>query len=97
VAGQCTGPQNLGGRIISRIEINGDGHQVIVDHDGSDLTYIMEKAQKLWTDTKTPGPVPGPAYGFSMERDHGLGLPADKRWGGELDPVRAGETPGRTT
>lgn len=37
---------------MSRIEINGGGHQVVVDCAVSDLAYMVEKAQKLWVETK---------------------------------------------
>jgi hypothetical protein len=76
---------------VSRVEINAGGRQVIVDHDGTDLAYIVEKAQKLWQDTEAVPLPPGPAYGFSMERDPGLSLGWDKRSGGELEPVRVVE------
>ena len=56
---------------MTRVNINGAGHQVEVDHDGADLTYVVEKAQKLWTETK---PVDKTALGFSgptMEQHRG--------------------------
>lgn len=41
-----------------------------VNINGGDLSYVIEKAQKLWQDTR-PGDKPaGPAYGFSAEREH---------------------------
>lgn len=49
---------------MSRVEINSGGHQVIVDHDSSDLTYVIDKARALWESTK---PAPGPATsGFAI-------------------------------
>jgi hypothetical protein len=74
---------------VSRVEINGAGHQVVIDHDGHDLAYVVEKAQKLWETTQGEQPPPGSAYGFSTERDRGLNVSTNKRWGGEIDPVRA--------
>jgi hypothetical protein len=74
---------------MSQVHISSQTHTVTVNHDGGDLSYIVEKAQKLWDDTKPPDAGAGPAYGFSMERDRGLDVSRDKRWGGEIDPVRA--------
>lgn len=73
---------------MSRVHISSTEHTVTVDHDGGDLTYVVEKAQKLWDDTKPSERGVGPAVGFSMERDRGLGVSHSKRWGGEFDPVR---------
>lgn len=53
---------------MSQIHISGNEHTVTVTHDGSDLTYVIEKAQKLWDDTKPPERGVGPAVGFSAER-----------------------------
>ena len=36
---------------VTRVNINGEGHQVEVQHEGADLIYVIEKAQKLWTET----------------------------------------------
>lgn len=71
---------------MSRIEINAGGRHIIVDHDGGDLAYVIEKTQKLWETTETAAqPSPGPGFGFQAERkaqwDHD-----HKR------PVRAEET-----
>lgn len=57
---------------MTKVNINGSNHQVEVDHDGGDLTYVVEKAQKLWNDTK-PSDRPGPAYGFTAEREQRAG------------------------
>lgn len=54
---------------MTKVNINGAGHQVEIDHDGGDLSYVVEKAQKLWDETKPPNRMMGPAYGFSMERE----------------------------
>lgn len=43
---------------MSRIEINADGRQVIVDHTG-DLPYLLEKALDTWRATEKPRPVRG--------------------------------------
>lgn len=53
---------------MTRVNINGGNHQVEVQHDGADLAYVIDKAQKLYEDTKPPERGLGPAYGFSMER-----------------------------
>jgi hypothetical protein len=52
---------------VIRVNINGEGHQVEVQHDGGDLTYVIEKAQKLWDETKAPEPSPGPAFGYTSQ------------------------------
>lgn len=72
---------------MSRIEINGGGHQVVVDHDGHDLAYVVEKAQKLWQDTKELQPPPGPAYGFTSQVDTQWNH--DRQQGSQWRPVRA--------
>jgi hypothetical protein len=45
---------------MSRVEINADGRQVIVDHVG-DLPYLIEKAMEAWKATEAP---PKPPRGF---------------------------------
>lgn len=55
---------------MSQVHISSDIHTVTVNHDGADLSYVIEKAQKLYEDTKPTSPPPGPAIGFSAERDH---------------------------
>lgn len=52
---------------MTRVNITGSGHQVEIQHDGADLTYVVEKAQKLWSETVPTEPSPGPAYGFSAQ------------------------------
>lgn len=52
---------------MSRAHISRHDHTVTVDHDGADLSYLIEKAQKLWNETKPPD-RPGPAFGFQVER-----------------------------
>lgn len=55
---------------MSQVHISSPTHTVTVNHDSADLSYLIDKAQKLWEDTKPPdGGAPGPAYGFSMERE----------------------------
>lgn len=49
---------------MTKVIINGGGHQVELDYDSSDLSYVVEKAQKLWSETKSP------------ERGAGFGLTA---------------------
>ena len=53
---------------MSQVHISNATHTVTVNHDGSDLAYIIEKAQKLYDETKPADPQPGPAFGFSSER-----------------------------
>lgn len=53
-----------------KVNINGAGHQVEIDVDHTDLNYVIEKAQKLWDETRPDRA--GPAYaGFVLE--HGPG------------------------
>lgn len=40
-----------------RININGAGHQVEIDVDSPDLSYVIEKAQKLWDETHGETPL----------------------------------------
>lgn len=54
---------------MSQVHISSQTHTVTVNHDGGDLSYIVEKAQKLWDDTKPPETTPGPAYGFTSQQD----------------------------
>ena len=54
---------------MTQVHISGQDHTVTVNHDGADLAYVLEKAQKLWEDTRPASPpAPGPAYGFATER-----------------------------
>lgn len=52
-----------------KVNINGAGHQVEIEVDHTDLGYVIEKAQKLYDETKPDRAGPGYA-GFQMERDH---------------------------
>lgn len=65
---------------MSRVEINSGGRHVIVDHDGTDLSHVVEKAEALWKSVEAPEPRPGPAYGFQAEKaprwDHERQRPA---------------------
>ena len=60
---------------MSRIEINAGGRHIIVDHDGGDLAYVVEKAEKLWQAVESPEKPPGPAYGFQAERRYTDAVP----------------------
>lgn len=53
---------------MSRVEINAGGRHIIVDHDGTDLSHVAEKAEALWKAVEVPEPRPGPAYGFQAEK-----------------------------
>jgi hypothetical protein len=55
---------------VTKVNINGVGHQVEIHHEGADLTYVVEKAQKLWDETKPADAKSGPAFGYSAEREH---------------------------
>lgn len=57
---------------MTQVHISRQDHTVTINHDGADLTYIIEKAQKLWDETKPPERT-GPAFGFQAERTHGQG------------------------
>lgn len=65
---------------MSRIEIRDGDRHVIVDHDGGDLAYVVEKAEKLWKATEGPEKSQGPAYGFQ----------ADRRWSADVAPLGNG-------
>lgn len=52
---------------MTQVSIAGSNHTVTVDHEGADLVYVVEKAQKLWDETKPAEHGPGPAIGFSSE------------------------------
>lgn len=52
---------------MTQIKISGQGHEVVIDHDGGDLAYVVEKAQKLWDDTKSHE-VKSAGFGFLSER-----------------------------
>jgi hypothetical protein len=62
-----SGPRLGRGDVVTKVNISGPNHQIEVNHDGADLTYVIEKAQKLFDDTK-PSERGFGAYGFSMER-----------------------------
>ena len=59
-----------------RVNINGAGHQVEIDCDSPDLSYVIEKAQKLWDATRPEKGSPGYA-GFQMDRRGSYGGPAN--------------------
>lgn len=73
---------------MTRVHISRHDHTVTVDHDGGDLTYVVEKAQKLWDDTK-PAHQAGPAFGFQAERANGRGGFAWEMGKGEQPGVTA--------
>lgn len=53
---------------MTKVDINGTNHQVTIEVDHADLGYVIDKARKLYEETKPPERGLGPAYGFSMER-----------------------------
>lgn len=61
---------------MSRIEINAGSRHIVVEHDGGDLAYVIDKAEALWKATEAAEPPPGPAYGFQ----------ADRRWTADTAP-----------
>lgn len=66
---------------MSRVHISRHDHTVTVDHDGGDLTYVVEKAQKLWDETRPAADRAGPAFGFTADRSYSVGGYADMRHG----------------
>ncbi len=53
---------------MSQVHISGPNHTVTVNHDGADLTYVIEKAQKLYEDTRPADRSLGPgAAGFQTQ------------------------------
>lgn len=52
---------------MTKVNINGANHQVEIEHQGGDLAYVVEKAQKLWDDTKPEDKGTGPAFGYSAQ------------------------------
>lgn len=52
---------------MTQVHISRHDHTVTVQHDGADLSYVVEKAQKLFDETK-PADRTGPAFGFQAER-----------------------------
>lgn len=66
---------------MTQVHISRHDHTVTVNHDGGDLAYVIEKAQKLWDDTKPTTSTAGPAFGFQAERTYSGGGYADMRHG----------------
>jgi hypothetical protein len=52
---------------MTHVHISDGNHAVTLEHDGSDLAYVVEKTQQLWEDTRAPLSSPGPATGFSSQ------------------------------
>lgn len=69
---------------MTRVNISGSNHQVEVQHDGADLAYVIEKAQKLWNET-APAEPSAPAYGFTAQSSAGQRGPAYFRYGRRPD------------
>jgi hypothetical protein len=69
-----------------KVNINGAGHQVEIDVDHTDLNYVIEKAQKLYEDTRPDKAGPGYA-GFQMEH---AAAPGFGKYGADF---RLGERP----
>jgi hypothetical protein len=52
-----------------KVNINGVNHQVEIEVDSADLSYVIEKAQKLFDETKPADHRMGPgSAGFQAER-----------------------------
>lgn len=79
---------------MTQVSISTGQHQVTVNHDGGDLAYVIEKAQKLFDDTRPANPPAGPATGFAVveRRSDAAGF-AWRMGDGQQPPVRAGEAP----
>ena len=73
----------------SQVSITTEGHSVTVNSDVNDLAYVVEKAQKLWEDTRADPSPAGPAVGFTSQIGPPPYVSGNKRWGGEIRPVRA--------
>lgn len=69
---------------MTQVHISRHDHTVTVNHDGGDLAYVIEKAQKLWDETK-PDERAGPAFGFQAERAYRPGGIAGMRYGEQPD------------
>jgi hypothetical protein len=52
---------------VSRVEINSNECQVVVDHDG-ELAHLATTALDLWTKTVQPTRLGPGSAGFQMER-----------------------------
>lgn len=50
---------------MTRVNINSTTHQVEIDHDGADLVYVIEKAQRLYEETR-PAERSTPVVGFQQ-------------------------------
>lgn len=76
---------------MTQVHISSTNHTVTVNHDGGDLSYIIDKAQKLWDETKSAEPPAGPGIGFtsqiSPQWNH------DRQNGSQYRPVRADGSP----
>lgn len=55
---------------MTKVNINGTNHQVEIDHDGNDLSYVVDKAKALWEQTKPADAGKGPAFGYSTQVAH---------------------------
>jgi hypothetical protein len=55
---------------MTQVHISRHDHTVTVQYDGADLSYVVEKAQKLFDETK-PSDRSVPAFGFQAERRGG--------------------------
>lgn len=75
---------------MTQVSISAADHTVTVNHDGGDLTYVIEKTQRLWDETRA-AIRPGPATGFTSQIQYPSEPHRDKRIGGEIHPVRAGD------
>jgi len=64
---------------VAKVNINGANHQVEIEHDSADLSYIVEKAQKLWDETKPTDGKPGLAYGYAIQKANEQAGPASFR------------------
>ena len=72
---------------MSQVHISNQTHTVTVNHDSTDLSYLIDKAQKLWEDTRPPAASPGPAIGFTSQINGQYNH--DRQQGSQWRPVRA--------
>jgi hypothetical protein len=74
---------------MTQVHISNPTHTVTINHDGTDLAYVVDKAQKLWDDTTGIEPPAGPGIGFTSQIAQPPYRSTDLRRGGEIRPVRA--------
>lgn len=75
---------------MTHVHISDGTRTVTVNHDGSDLDYVIQKTRRLWNNTAPPVPAPsspGPAFGLTTEICRQWDY--DHQQGAQRRPVRA--------